>query len=236
MLKALKDITRSSRHKLADALNLPSLDTSYRRMHEPHQSTHRGVTLEMADIRNAERLSHDVLEVACGTGWNIANFVNAGFNYYGLDISETAIAKCIEKAPSAKFLNVSVGDLAHLKDGAFDFIYCSSMLEHLEDYERALAELVRIARGHLFVTFYEGLNDGDDDKIEFHKDLSSALRKYGFKWNQYQKSNGGYFMNRYSRRTISEISSRSGAKRIEFLDASNRAYIQGVETVLHVRN
>jgi SAM-dependent methyltransferase len=235
MLKALKDLTRPSRHWLAGALHVPNLDTSYRWMYEPHQSTHRGLILEMADIRNAERLSRDVLEVACGTGWNIANFVDAGFNYYGLDISETAIAKCIKKAPSAKFLNVSVDDLTRLKDGAFDLIYCASMLEHLEDYERTLAELIRIACGHLFVTFYDGLNDGDDDKIEFHEDLSPALLKYGVKWNQYQKSNGGYFMNRYSRRTVSEISSRSGAKRIEFLDASNRAYIQGVETVLHVR-
>jgi len=203
-------------------------------MYAQHQSVHRGLILEIADIRNAERLSVDVLEVACGTGWNIANFVDAGFNYYGLDISETAIAKCIDKAPNEKFLNVSVDDLTRLKDGAFDIIYCASMLEHLKDHERALAELIRIARKHLFVTFYEGLNNGDDDKIEFHKDLSPTHRKFGVKWNQYQKLNGGYFMNRYSRRTASEISSRSGAKRIEFLDASNRAYIQGVETVLHV--
>ncbi|HVP15671.1 MAG TPA: class I SAM-dependent methyltransferase, partial [Terriglobales bacterium] len=40
------------------------------------------------------------------------------------------------------------GDLEHLpfRDGAFDFVYCSHVLEHTADPARAIGELERVAR------------------------------------------------------------------------------------------
>jgi ubiquinone/menaquinone biosynthesis C-methylase UbiE len=210
---------------------LDELDRAYLGMFDSFKDEHPGVVSEMAAIRDAEGLSNKVLEIACGTGWNIANFVNQKFDYYGLDISETAIAIAMRKFPVAKFFNLPAINLSLIAEGSFDMVYCASMLEHLSEYAQPIAEMMRIARRHLFVLFYEGLLPGAENKIEFHEKTEPYVSPFGVKFVDYQLANRGYYMNRYARDAIVKA---AGDQHLEFLDASNRSYIKGAATILHV--
>ena len=148
---------------------LDALDKAYVGMYEPYRSTHRGAVEEMARLRDTEHLSNRILEIACGTGVNAENFLNLGFDYYGYDIAETAIAVVMTKYPRGKFFNLPISDLSLIRDSAFDLVYNSSRLEHLGEHEQALRDMIRVTGRHLFAMFYEGLLPGAENKIGFHR-------------------------------------------------------------------
>lgn len=196
-------------------------------MYKLHERLHEGLIEEIG-------LSHrgSLLEIACGTGWNVNAFVRAGFDYYGWDISETALARAMNKYPSVRFFNLGVNEGFMFRDQAFDVVYNSSMLEHIGFWDRALLEMIRLAR-HVYVVFFEGLTDGEDNEITFfpytekellNKDLFG--RKIVLQDHQLTDKKG-YYWNRYSRRRVEEI---LRGHTYEFLQ---RPYIAN-ETVLHI--
>jgi SAM-dependent methyltransferase len=143
--------------------DLEDVDGRYARMYRDHEAVHRGAIQELAG-----RGYRSVLEVACGTGWNVPNFRAAGLAYTGLDISETAVALAAMKHPEGHYLNLGIRDARVLRGDSFDAVYSSSMLEHIGYPEEALAEMVRLARHEVRVLFFEGLSDLPDHQVEFH--------------------------------------------------------------------
>jgi len=215
-------------------VDLVKVDLTYATMYGLHSHCHVGLANEIAELRGSENLSPKMLEIASGSGWNSTKFILAGFDYYALDLCEPALVVLMRRHPEAKFLNIDIADSALISDNAFDVVFSSSMLEHLENYARALTDMVRISRSHLFVTFFEGLLDGEEDKIVQHEYIEDNYSFYGRKWADLQKSyNNTFFWNRYSRKTIEQIVKDAGAKNIEFLTSENRSYLKG-ETILHV--
>ncbi len=213
--------------------DLIKLDRCYEGMYGLHRSIHLGLAKELVDLRVREGLS-TLLEVAAGTGWNATKLINGGFDYWALDLSETATAVAMRRHPEGKFINASIDEAGVIRDGAFDVVFCASMLEHLRDPERALRHLVRIARRHVFVIFFEGLADAGQDQIAQYPFTNPDYLVFGTKFAKLQKEWGGYFWNRYTRQTIQRVCRETGPTSIEFLDASNRSYIKG-ETILRVR-
>lgn len=136
--------------------DLEGLDSRYRVMHEMHVKAHTGLIQEMR-----ERQFTTVLEVACGTGWNIPHFQNNGFEYYGLDISETAIAFAMMKYPEHRYFNLGICDSSMIGGDSFDIVYSSSMLEHIGYYEEAMREMIRLSKREVWILFFEGLSDDE---------------------------------------------------------------------------
>jgi ubiquinone/menaquinone biosynthesis C-methylase UbiE len=214
--------------------DLVTLDRSYQGMYEQHRRCHEGLAREMGLLRAAELLSPDLLEIAGGTGWNIKNLLEAGFEYWGMDISETALAIAMMRYPQGKFINASINDAAIIATDAFDIVLSASMLEHLADYRPALRQMIRIARQHLFVVFFEGLAENGDDHIAQYPFENPDYLVFGKKFEALQQSyRRKYFWNRYARNSISEVVRQCGRACFEFLDSSNRSYLAN-ETVLHV--
>jgi SAM-dependent methyltransferase len=223
------------KQRLSPSPPTPDLDTSYKGMYAAHAQTHAGVAKEMAEVRDREKLGDRLLEIACGSGHNIENLIGSGFDYVGCDISETAIALAMQKHPGGRFLNLAGADMSLLRDGCFDVVYCSAMLEHVGEHAELLSEMIRLARRHLFVMFYEGLPDAET-KIEFHPHEEAWPPSiFGVKFIDYQASNKGWYMNRYSRTEISAIVAGQPIAGFEILDRSNRDYFAGCDSILHVR-
>lgn len=213
-------------------VQLAKVDQTYSRMDALHRACHIGLIDEMRQVREREGLSTRILEIASGSGYNASRLIGAGFQYCAFDLCEPALVVLIRRHPEAMFLNLDIADAGVIADGAFDMVFSASMLEHLEDYASALRHMIRIARRHLFVTFFEGLGDGEDKitRYEYRHELYSY---YGRKWADLQRSYGNtYFWNRYSKRTIEGIAAETGAK-VEVLTNANRGYITN-EAVLHV--
>ena len=213
---------------------LVKLDKSYRNMYFLHRDCHLGLAGDIRSLYKDCDTRPRLLEVAAGSGWNATKFIQAGFDYYGLDISEPAVALLMRRHPEASFLNIGISDAAILASGSFDVVVSFSMLEHLAEYERALTEMVRIAHQHLFVTFFEGLSDEPEDKVVTHPFDRKTYSFFGRKFLDLQSLyTDKFYWNRYSKATIERISREAGAKSVEFLSSGNRPYLKK-ETILHV--
>jgi malonyl-CoA O-methyltransferase len=77
-----------------------------------------------------------VLELGCGTGRNLERLQEMGASGVGVDVSPDMLEVCRGKLDPDKF-TLREADLTKplgLKEGLFDLILCSLVLEHIEDF------------------------------------------------------------------------------------------------------
>lgn len=90
-----------------------------------------------------------ILEVGCGSGYYseiLSHILKRPLRYTGLDYSPTMIQLACEHYPGQPFL---VGDATTLPfaDGTFDIVMNGVSLMHILNYESAIAESRRVAKG-----------------------------------------------------------------------------------------
>lgn len=94
-----------------------------------------------------------VVEIGCGEGHVIGHIMETCPNIVpkGCDISEEAIMEARENYPEIPF---SVENINHLpyETNSHDLVICCEVLEHIEDFESAIKELLRISRKYLLVS------------------------------------------------------------------------------------
>lgn len=85
------------------------------------------------------------LDAACGTGRHSDYLANRGHRVIGVDRSSDMLEKAREKIPEAQFRE---GDLTALPvdDTSVDAVVCSLALVHLEQIDKAMAEISRVVR------------------------------------------------------------------------------------------
>jgi SAM-dependent methyltransferase len=99
------------------------------------------IFLQLLDLRRG----HRHLDVACGPGMVLRAARERGIEASGVDLSEAAITLAQESLPG---IDARVGNAEQLPfdDGTFDGVTCVGSLERFLDRERALREMVRVAR------------------------------------------------------------------------------------------
>lgn len=142
--------------------------------------------LVAADLRELDYQS--VLDVGCGEGNNYP-LLAAGrtlTSYVGVDISRVALDKAAQAVPDANFRLLDVQST--IPQGQWDMVYCSLLMEHLEDDETAISNLRPVVGRYLLVTTMAG----DYDRYQAWErrvghvrnyapgELESKLRKHGF--------------------------------------------------------
>jgi ubiquinone/menaquinone biosynthesis C-methylase UbiE len=94
-----------------------------------------------------------VLDAGCGEGFSLDRLRKAGLgkDLIGIDFSKKAIAIGQKLFPD---LAIKEGDIYGLdfKDNSFDLVLCTEVLEHLEDPQRALKELIRVSKKYLLLS------------------------------------------------------------------------------------
>lgn len=93
-----------------------------------------------------------VLDAGCGDGTILyllkENYI---FEPYGIDISQNAVKKAIERGIDAQVSDLS--ERIPFPDESFDLIICSEVLEHLYFPEKALREINRVAKNDAIIIF-----------------------------------------------------------------------------------
>jgi SAM-dependent methyltransferase len=103
-----------------------------------------------------------VLDVGVGTGRLLSHFPEA--RRYGIDISINYVQRLVDSGAK-----VAVGNLEELPyvDGAFDVVFCTDVLEHVENILFAARELVRVTKpGGILIV-----------RVPYKEDLSPYLDK-----------------------------------------------------------
>lgn len=81
------------------------------------------------------------LDAGCGRGWLAKQLAAGGRRVTGLDIAPPP-----DYEPSDGYTVVQGSlDALPFEDGAFDTVVCAHVLEHVRDFDKALAELLRVA-------------------------------------------------------------------------------------------
>lgn len=96
---------------------------------------------------------HAVLEVGVGEGF-ISGYLSERFpeiSFSGVDVRAEDLARLSARFPRIQTHCLSIYDLRELGRN-YDLVICAEVLEHLDDPERGLGALVRVARERLIVT------------------------------------------------------------------------------------
>lgn len=94
-----------------------------------------------------------ILDAGCGEGFTIKNLSNNGIGevLIGVEQSPEVIAMAKKINPGIKIKKGSVYSLP-FKARSFDLVICTEVLEHLEQPEKALRELLRVSKRNVVVS------------------------------------------------------------------------------------
>ncbi len=94
-----------------------------------------------------------ILDVGCGEGFTLNRLQqeNIGEKLEGVDFLKTAIQLGEKQYPQLTLKEGSIYDLQY-KNNSFDLVFCTEVLEHLEDPQKALKELVRVSKKYLLLS------------------------------------------------------------------------------------
>src|SRR5215467_4376124 len=86
-----------------------------------------------------------VLDVGCGTGQSRRVYASHAAWYVGADLSREALGIARREQPASSFLLADALELP-VSDSSVDVVAFSSVLHHVDDRRRALAEAARVVR------------------------------------------------------------------------------------------
>lgn len=134
--------------QMADLVNHDAIRTFYDTVY--YRDVRSGEDVPAYLRRLAARLGpwkgKRLLDVACGTGQWLRAAAELGVLPAGIDISRVAIDTCRRILPEAE-LHCGPAESLPFEDHRFDFVSCLGSLEHFLEPERALREMVRVAKG-----------------------------------------------------------------------------------------
>jgi SAM-dependent methyltransferase len=87
-----------------------------------------------------------LLDLGCGSGAKLFEFVRRGYEVWGVDVGEDTIRLCKELLPEGHFIQGELQD-TDLPDGYFDYIRIDNALEHVPNPKEVIVECRRLLRG-----------------------------------------------------------------------------------------
>jgi ubiquinone/menaquinone biosynthesis C-methylase UbiE len=148
---------------------------------EAHRYTREWHIPAAADFESAKGSS--VLEIGCGLGTDGAQFVRAGADYTGVDLTEAAVELARRRF---EIFNLPgqfrTADAEHLDfpDESFDVVYSHGVLHHTPDTERAVRETHRVLKkgGRAVVMLYHRDSYNYRINIRLLRRAGARLLKY----------------------------------------------------------
>ena len=120
------------------------------------------------------------LDVGCGVGQVVARLAEAGFEAYGVDVSEPNIERARKFCPRCALYD---GRKLPFPDAHFASVGALNVLEHVEEPEAFIAELVRVTEhGGKIV-----LSSPNFFRVFGFRDYHPAMRGLASKWKNWKK-------------------------------------------------
>ena len=108
----------------------------YRAQREEYLETFREELRRIA----AHKPSGTVLDIGCGYGFFMEAAIDAGFDAYGIDVSDACIAEAQAQFPGRAFCG-AIDEVPDLEGKRFDVIFASHLIEHIPNPKHFLQTL-----------------------------------------------------------------------------------------------
>lgn len=119
--------------------------------------------------------AHTILDFGCARGYTVKALRELGYNAYGYDVSEWAIANCDPDVRDFVTDKPHKSEPARLMD--VDWIIAKDVLEHVHHVSYSIPELMRAARVGLLVVVPLSVRDGDRYVVpEYDQDITHIHR------------------------------------------------------------
>jgi ubiquinone/menaquinone biosynthesis C-methylase UbiE len=106
-------------------------------------------------VRGVYKPGMKVLDVGCGAGHFYPSLrkIDKNISYVGVDISENYLKLARKIFAGEKNVKIGKEDIFGLKfkDGSFDIVICYMVLPFIPNWRKAVKELVRVTKRHLFI-------------------------------------------------------------------------------------
>lgn len=164
----------------------------YDRLMEPMQAGVRRIALDVVPPQ-AEWL---VLDVGCGTGTGVAQYVEAGASVIGVDVSAAMLEKAAARLGDRAELHLTDGDALPFDGGRFDLVTASTVLHEVPaDARKAfIKEMARVTKPDgrlLLIDFRFGSLRGWRGPM--FRGLSEVIERFSGHYSGYRsfKASGG---------------------------------------------
>lgn len=133
-----------------------------------------------ADYLRPPRPGARVLDVGCGAGQVVGRLNEAGFEAYGVDVSEPNIERARRFSSRCQFYD---GKHLPFADGFFASAGALNVLEHVEEPEQFIPELVRVVEpgGRVLIS------SPNFFRVFGVRDYHPRMRGFGNKWRNWQR-------------------------------------------------
>ncbi len=92
-----------------------------------------------------------VLDAGCGDGYLLQSLQGHGRTLTGIDLSELAIVKAGERLGEGVALSAGNVERLPFADKSFDVVVSAHTLEHVQNFEVAVSELIRVCKQRLII-------------------------------------------------------------------------------------
>jgi SAM-dependent methyltransferase len=151
---------------------------------------------EAAEFR--KHAGERVLEIGCGAGADLEQFVLGGAIASAVDITPAHVQLARERLGGRASIHLAEATALPFPDQSFDYVYSHGVLHHIERPRRVVEEIFRVLRpgGRFNVMVYA--------KWSFHR-LHLMLR-FGNRWNLYvENSRDPVHIDYYSKRSLGSL-------------------------------
>ena len=133
-----------------------------------------------ADTLKPTKPGGRALDVGCGVGQVVARLTAAGVEAYGVDVSEPNIARTQKVSPRCQIYD---GKHLPFADNFFASVGAINVLEHVEEPEAFIAELVRVAEPGGRVV----ISSPNFFRVFGFRDYHPRMRGIGNKWRNWKR-------------------------------------------------
>ena len=100
-----------------------------------------------------EKNAQSILDVGCGEGFTLNRLSEnkIGAKLEGVEYSKAAIELGQKTYPNIKIKEGNIYQLPY-EDNSFDLVLCTEVLEHLDDPQKGLRELIRVSKKYLVIS------------------------------------------------------------------------------------
>jgi ubiquinone/menaquinone biosynthesis C-methylase UbiE len=153
---------------------------------QPHYKRSQELVVEYLDRfapRDGTKLA--LLDAPCGNGRLYRGLERAGLldriAYTGVDLTENLVAATRQLIPGAEIVQGSVEELP-FEDDSFDVIVSQHVIRHLETYERAVPEYLRVSRGTVIIAEKGAALPGAPDIIDVYWSDNTQSHYWANSW------------------------------------------------------